>query len=194
MKRLALLSAFALVAAAGCGGGESGAAAAGEQPAVDNMPAAQQPAPVSEVTMPAWYRMDGTNVMLDITAGATNAQNYWNFNGFTAGKGEIIVPVGSKVTINFVNSDPNMAHSVGIEAWRDSMMGALTANPVFAGAVSSNPGSLTESTMPGQSETVTFTADKAGKYQMICYVPGHAQIGMWVTFIVSEDGTAGARL
>jgi len=192
MKRVALLSAFAFVAVTACGGSDSGAA--------DNEPAEQAPAPaeeaptVSELTMPDWYQMDGTSVTLDITAGATNAQNYWNFNGFVGGQGEIVVPVGSTVTINFVNNDPNMAHSVGIEAYRDSMMGALTPAPAFEGALSSNPGSMTDSTMPGESETLTFTVDTAGRYQMICYIPGHAQIGMWVTFIVSDDGSAGARM
>ncbi|MCA9738655.1 MAG: sulfocyanin-like copper-binding protein [Gemmatimonadota bacterium] len=202
MKRLALLSAFAFVlAGTACGGSESGetAAAGGEQaaPMEHDMPAAggetTAAAPTGALTMPDWYSQNGSNVTLGITAGSTNAQNYWNFNGFVGGQGEIVVPVGSTVTINFSNSDPNMAHSLGIEEWRDSFMGAITPNPVFAGAVSSNPGSLTDATMPGESETITFTADQAGRYQMICYIPGHAQIGMWVTFTVSEDGSAGVR-
>ncbi|MEZ4415560.1 MAG: sulfocyanin-like copper-binding protein [Gemmatimonadota bacterium] len=202
MKRLALLSAFAFaLAGTACGGSESGgseAAGGGEQaaPMEHEMPAAGEQmaeAPMGELMTPEWFQMDGSNVTLDITAGATNAQNYWNFNGFLGGHGEIVVPAGSHVTINFKNDDPNMAHSLGIEAWRDSMMGAITPNPVFAGAVSTNPGSLTDATMPGQSEVITFTAETAGKYQMLCYIPGHAQIGMWVAFTVSSDGSAGVR-
>ncbi len=191
MKRLALFSTFAFVAATACGGSDAPAN-------TDTAPApaepVEQPEPMGELTMPDWYQMSGNEVTMTITAGATNAQNYWNFNGFVGGQGEIVVPVGSNVTINFVNSDPNMAHSLGIEAERSSMMGALTPNAAFEGALSSNPGSLTDSTLPGESETLTFTVDRPGRYQMICYVPGHAQIGMWVTFIVSEDGSAGARM
>jgi plastocyanin len=37
---------------------------------------------------------------------------------------------------------------------------------------------------PGESDTVTFTADKAGSFQYICSVPGHADKGMTGTLIV----------
>jgi uncharacterized cupredoxin-like copper-binding protein len=47
--------------------------------------------------------------------------------------------------------------------------------------------------MPGESETITFTASQAGEYSLVCYVPGHAMIGMYVHFNVSADGEAGVR-
>ena len=194
MKRSALFSTalLAALAATACGGSDS---SAGEDtaPAETSTPAAapEAEAAPAEMTMPDWYQMDGNTVTLDITAGATSAQNYWNFNGFTAGQGSITVPAGSRVVLNFTNNDPNMAHSVGIEEYRDSWIGVVEVSPVFEGAVSSNPGSLTESTLPGQSEVVEFDASTPGTYTMVCYIPGHAQIGMWVTFIVSDDGSAG---
>lgn len=60
--------------------------------------------------------------------------------------------------------------------------------PVFAGAMSSNPGSMTDSTMPGESETVTFMAERPGTYALVCYIPAQAATGMWITLEVTPDG------
>ena len=40
--------------------------------------------------------------------------------------------------------------------------------------------------------TLTFAADAAGDYAMVCYVAGHAVAGMHIPFYVTEDGTPGA--
>ena len=99
--------------------------------------------------------------------------------------------MGAEVTINFSNNDPNMAHSVGISAGFDTAPAMVDATPIFEGAISSNPTSMTDATLPGQSETITFTASEAGEYTMVCYIPGHAVSGMWIRFNVSADGEAG---
>ncbi|HSM04039.1 MAG TPA: sulfocyanin-like copper-binding protein [Longimicrobiales bacterium] len=189
MKRFALSTAL-LFGLAACGGGEPAADAPAE--GAESAPAAQQPAAApGEMTMPEWFQMDGTAVTLDIVAGATNKGNYWNYNGAQFGEMTITVPVGAEVTINFSNQDPNMAHSIGISPGFDSAPAMVDPAPVFAGAISSNPTSLTEATMPGEAETITFTASEAGEYSMVCYIAGHAVSGMWVHFVVSADGEAG---
>lgn len=196
MKRTAFLSSalILMLAGVGCGGSDAGSDSA------DAPGAAPEPAdaPVAmEMSMPDWYQIDEatSTVTLTITAGATMDQNYWNYNGFTKARGgSIIVPEGYTVNIDFVNNDPNMAHSVGIEEWQDTWGGTVEVSPVFAGAVTSNPGSLTDATMPGESESISFVADAAGDYAMVCYVPGHAAIGMFVKFVVSSDGTSGVMM
>jgi hypothetical protein len=40
-----------------------------------------------------------------------------------------------------------------------------------------------------QGDVVTFTADKAGTYLIVCGVPGHAVSGMWVVLQVSPSAT-----
>lgn len=190
MKRTAFMSAL-LLGLAACGGSET----AEEAPATETVeaPAAEEaaaPAP-GEMTMPDWYQMDGENVTLDITAGATDKGNYWNYNGYQNGEITIAVPVGANVTINFANNDPNMAHSVGISAGFDAPPAVVEPVAVFEGAISGNPTSMTEATLPGQSEVVTFTASEAGEYVMVCYIAGHAVSGMWVKFVVSAEGEAG---
>ena len=65
--------------------------------------------------------------------------------------------------------------------------------PVFEGAISQNPGSMTDGTMPGETETITFVAERAGNYSMVCYIPGHTAIGMWVWFTVTSGQEAGIQ-
>lgn len=189
MKRSALTTAMLLaLTAAACGGSD-----AAETDAPDAAPAAEAPAETPAASTD-WFQIDDATqtVTLDITAGATPDMNYWNFNGYTnANPGTVTVPEGYNVTINFVNEDPNMAHSIGVENWQDTWGGTVEVGPVFEGGVTENPGSLTDATMPGESEQISFVASAAGEYALVCYVPGHANLGMVMKFIVSSDGTSG---
>ena len=137
--------------------------------------------------------MDGNNVTLDIVAGQTDKGNYWNFNGSQFGEMTITVPVGANVTINFSNNDPNMAHSIGINPGFETAPAMVDTTPVFEGAISANPTSMTEATLPGQSTSISFVASEAGNYSMVCYIAGHAVSGMWVHFNVSAEGEAGVQ-
>ena len=189
MKRTAFSTALMLGLAA-CGGGESADAGA-EMDTASEAPAAEAAAPSTEVTMPSWYQQNGENVTLDIVAGATSAGNYWNFNGAVQGEMTIYVPVGSTVNVNFSNQDPNMAHSIGISANFDTAPAMIDAVPVFEGAISENPADMAGATLPGESETFSFVASEAGEYKMVCYIAGHIVSGMWINFVVTDDGQAG---
>lgn len=181
---------------AACGGGEPADApqaddAASPEPAA---PAESGPSiPSGELSMPDWYAVDhdAQTVTLDIVAGSDPGNNYWNFNGAINGEWAITVPQGYTVTINFSNSDPNMAHSLGISSELTNFAVPPATEPVFEGAISENPGSMIDSTMPGESEVITFVADAAGNYSMVCYIPGHTAVGMWLYFIVSDGQEAG---
>lgn len=203
MKRISALSTavlFALTFAA-CGGGESGGEMASEGSAASSESAAGESAPAEtsgagQVSVPDWMTVDEANqtVTLDITAGQTTDNNSWNFNGYFGGEGEVLVPQGYEVTINFANEDQNMAHSIGVGERRSSYPANFSnPEPVFEGGISSNPTSLTEGTMPGESETISFTASSTGEYALICYVPGHAAVGMYLDLTVTGDGTVGFR-
>ncbi len=186
--RTVLLSSMAIFLLAGCGDPD-----AADQPA-DGPDAA--PAEPAALETPDWIQVDddAETVRIDLIAGETGSNNYWNFNGFHGGQGEIVVPEGYEVTIYFENRDPNMAHSVGVgelEAQYPSTFSEVT--PIFEGAVSSNPTSSSESTLPGESEEFTFVASEAGEFALICYVPAHAVTGMWMPFTVSAEGEYGVR-
>lgn len=187
------------ITVAACGGGDEPAEQPADQPAAQPAPApaasAMPAPPTGPMTLPEWYTIDrdAQTVHLTITAGATPDYNYWNFNGFIKGAIAITVPVGYTITIDQINEDPNMAHSLGIQAGFTNPMMPATPNPAFEGAVTENPMSMTEATMPGQTETIQFVADEAGNYHMVCYIPGHTAIGMWLYFNVTEAEEVGVQ-
>ena len=183
MPVLALLLVSALALA--CSGGEeAGEAGGGQSP-----PATPAPAAASGGGAPAsaWYRINGNEVQMDIVAGSTSASNFWNFNGGTDGSITITVPEGAQVTLNFRNDDANMAHSVGVAPISATTVPTPPAEPVFAGAITADATSMTASTLSGESESITFTADQPGEYALLCYIPGHAITGMWLRFNVGGE-------
>jgi len=50
--------------------------------------------------------------------------------------------------------------------------------PVKTAAKNTCVGKVTKTLHPGQSATVTVTIKKAGKYEFLCSIPGHAAAGM----------------
>lgn len=191
---------FSLSAVA-CGGGESAPGAetgqAGEMSEQDTAAQTQSAeTQATELSQPDWMTVDeeANTVTLNVTAGETNANNNWNFNGYYNGNATIVVPQGSEVTINFDNADRQMAHSLGIDTQTENFPATYEeATPAFDGAVTSGATELQEATQSGESESITFTASEAGEYSMICYVPAHAVTGMWIYFEVSAEGEAGFR-
>ena len=141
------------------------------------------------LSTPSWMVVNGNAVTLDIQAGSEATNNHWNFNGLYAGNGSITVPQGATVTINFTNVDPAQPHSLGIGEPMEAYPAMFdNPQPAFAGAMTPDPAT---GTAPQGSATITFTADRAGDFAMICYVPGHAVAGMVIPFIVSAGGSAG---
>ena len=148
----------------------------------------------SNLTMPDWMSVDhaAKTISIEIIAGKSNANNNWNFNGFANGEASVVVPEGYAVSLTFKNNDPNMVHSIGVGERLDAYPAMMeNATPVFTGAMSTNPTDMMNATKSGASETLSFSADKAGDYALICYIPAHATTGMWIGFSVSAEGKAG---
>lgn len=189
---LSLILALGLVA---CGGGtdEGTTTEADTTAMMEETPADQGAMAGGEMSTPAWMTVDeaAKTATLEIHAGESDANNRWNFNGLYAGNGSITVPEGYEVTINFTNSDPTQPHSMGIDESMETWPATFdNPEPVFAGAIT--PDAATTGTAPNGTATVTFTADTAGDYTMVCYIAGHAVAGMHVPFHVSADGSYGA--
>lgn len=187
----ALVFAFA----AACGGGEQ---AADEQAQAGGQEAATEQAAQAggALTTPDWITVDEANqtVTLDLVAGETDANNSWNFNGYAGGEATVVVPRGYEVTVNFENADQVNPHSVGVDTRVGSYPPVFQQTKLaFDGAVTEGALEMASATQPGESESFTFTASKAGEYALVCYVPAHAAQGMWLDFEVSADGEAGLR-
>ena len=109
----------------------------------------------------------------------------WNFDGYARGEMTIVVPVGAKVTFPFYNDDI-VPHSLGVVAGSPTNVPSFPTQPAFPQAATRN---FQQGIPTNQGDSVTFTADKAGTFLVVCGVPGHAASGMWVVFQVSADVT-----
>lgn len=150
-------------------------------------------APVRAQTLPAArlepsvlaFDTAAKTVTFEVIAGMTTANGSLNFNGTKGGALTLGVPRGWRVTLNFVNRDKNLPHSVQVI----SAQGAMPIGPgttAFPGAASTDPATGVPMTHP--MEPVRFVAATAGEYRIFCAVPGHGMAGMWMRLRV--DPTA----
>jgi sulfocyanin len=199
------LTALGVLALAACGTKESGtsdtSATAGESaaatpqqgapqaaaPAAPAAAASQRPT-IDPKNVAASIQYDGATktATIPVISGLTSNAGGWNFNGYARGEMTIVVPVGTNVVMPFYNDDI-VPHSVVIMPGSGKAIPSTPGDPAFRGSESNNP---INGQMSGKRDDVRFTADKAGKYLMICGVPGHAASGMWVYFEVSATAKA----
>ncbi len=107
---------------------------------------------------------------------------YWQIDGINGPT--VSVPAGATITVDFANGDPGHPHGFELTTAAPlyprmaMMVGPVASNGAFIMPVPAPQGNLWYAT------TATFTAPRPGTYYIICPVPGHAQQGMWATFIV----------
>jgi rusticyanin len=95
----------------------------------------------------------------------------------------LVVPTGARVTVEFINADSDEAHGWTVTTAAPPYGLGATSPAAFPGA---QAGVIGNPTNAGQgARTITFTATTAGTYHYLCPVPGHAQVGMTGTFIVT---------
>ncbi len=120
-----------------------------------------------------------------LVAGKTPANGSFNFNGYAKGALTVTVPVGWKVAIRYENASA-LRHSLDVIPYTGTQPDSAPP-PAFPGASTTD---LVDGIGVGKQETVTFVASKAGKYEFLCGVLGHAQAGMWGLFVVSSTAKA----
>lgn len=104
-----------------------------------------------------------------------------SFNASQRGGRILTVPLGWRVTIAFVNRDPDLPHSATVVDVSGPIPEELP-EPVFLRAQTVR---MTEGLLEGDADEVLFTADRVGRYMIACGVLGHAQRGQWLTLEVS---------
>jgi len=122
---------------------------------------------------------------LPMVSGLNKNAGGWNFDGYARGEMTIVVPVGTKVTFAYYNEDI-VPHSLGVVAGSPTNVPSFPSQPAFPHAATRN---FQQGMPTNQGDTVTFTADNAGTFLIVCGVPGHASSGMWVVFQVSASAT-----
>jgi len=134
-----------------------------------------------------WYAPAAQTVHLELSAALGSNNGGMNFNGSSSGSATITVPVGWKVRAHFTNLDA-IPHSAIIIAEQQPLP-AIPQTPAFGGAYTRD---LSGGLMTGQSDDLDFKASPAGRYILLCGVPGHGPSGMWIWFVVSADAKAPA--
>ncbi|HUE27020.1 MAG TPA: PQQ-binding-like beta-propeller repeat protein [Solirubrobacteraceae bacterium] len=125
--------------------------------------------------------------VVQVVAAATSENSGFNFNGYSKGKANFVVPVGWTITLEFSNKS-STPHSVAITG---SLKLPLT--PVIpAGGIApvAIPGVATFAhglTASAGTVAAGFSSNTPGHYYLVCGVPGHVQAGMWDFLTVSAS-------
>lgn len=94
----------------------------------------------------------------------------------------LVIPAYATVTVEFINADTDEAHG-----WEVTSTGPpfpfQIGQPALPGAFARGLGDPTSA--GDGAETITFTAGRGGRYQYVCPMPGHAQMGMHGSLTVS---------
>jgi sulfocyanin len=141
-----------------------------------------------KASTPTWlvYNASTHAATLTMTAAYNTTLSGFNFNGYGQGKMVVTLPVGTKVTVKFMNKGP-LPHSWVLTAFANH---TKTTFPVaIKGAETTNP---TAGSPAGAKQSLTFTATPVGTYAIVCAVPGHAAAGMWDKLIIAKSGTKAA--
>ncbi|MEO7964037.1 MAG: sulfocyanin-like copper-binding protein, partial [Gemmatimonadaceae bacterium] len=124
-------------------------------------------------------------VHLRVTGGLRGAHGGMSFNGAHDGGATITLPVGWSVRARFGNAD-KVPHSM-LVIREVAPLPAAPDTPAITGAASSRVASgITSRDAPDE---VSFTAREAGRYLLVCGVPGHSVSGMWIRVTVDPSAT-----
>jgi rusticyanin len=95
---------------------------------------------------------------------------------------KVIVRKGARVTVRFINADPNEAHAWMVTSRQPPFTFGQSVIPAITGAFA---GVIGDPTAAGDgASTITFQASTVGSYYYICPMPGHAQMGMYGGLVV----------
>ena len=136
---------------------------------------------------PHWLTVNSKQhaVTFILIAGYTNALDGLNFNGDDNGKMVLSVPAGYRVNVVFSNRSAAPHSAVFTPYAQKDNAGSYRL--AFKGSSTSN---WINGTTAGHTQKFSFVATTAGKYALVCGVPGHEAAGMWAVLQVTHGGMA----
>ena len=124
-------------------------------------------------------------VTFELIAGAEGAKSPFNFNGYTDGEANLVVPPGANVVMNFVQKD-GTPHSAELIADKDPMPN-LGGDPRSRGPT---PTRWSKGCRRRPRTSCGSPRPDSGSYRIFCGVPGHGLSGMWIRFKVDPAAKA----
>jgi uncharacterized cupredoxin-like copper-binding protein len=104
---------------------------------------------------------------------------------FAFGPPSISVPLGKPVTLTFVNNGA-VEHDFAIEEIEATDITSQTEDDHMHDMGEAEY-DLHIMTLPGQTNVLTFTPTRAGRYEFVCTVKGHKEAGMIGTMTVVAE-------
>jgi sulfocyanin len=132
----------------------------------------------------SYFSYDSTARMarLTIVASSDTSNLTLNYNGTSGGRLEVEVPTSWTLQVRMVNAGELRHSALVIE--QAGELPIVPKHPVFSGS-SIEPAEA--GLAPMQQGSMQFVASRSGSYPVVCGVPAHAQLGMWVKLIVRDD-------
>jgi sulfocyanin len=165
-----------------------GKASTFKAPDVKPAPAQEQAAATKSTGLSQYLHADPNEpgaLELVMLASKTGAAGGMNFNGYAHGDMTVTIPAGTKVNVTFKNESAQLPHSVQVTGF-DEHDHTSDFSTAFKGAETEDP----EHGIKSGSQFFSFTPDKAGKYALVCAIPGHSAAGMWETLVIADGGSA----
>jgi sulfocyanin len=123
--------------------------------------------------------------VIQVVAAATPAEGGFNFDGYAKGKANFVVPVGWTVSLEFSNKS-STPHDVALTSSLKVPLTAVAPAGTLAPVAIPGATTLAHGLSVSSGTIVTgFSSHAAGRYYLVCGVPGHVQAGMWDYFTVS---------
>lgn len=162
------LVAFVAMSLAGCG------AAAAANPSARHHQAASSPQWLT-------FRASQRTAAVTLIAGYQGANSGFNYDGYAHGQMVVSIPAGYTITVTLKNQG-SLPHSAAVVAGSPA-----STTLAFAGASAPSQNTSTGLAI-GQSAQFHFTPKNAGTFYIVCLVPGHEQLGMWMKLVVTSGG------
>jgi hypothetical protein len=148
---------------------------------------AQAPGATDSTSGSQWLKWDPATktVTFELISGLDGAKSPFNFNGYTDGEANLIVPPASSVVMNFIQKD-GTPHSAELIADKDPMP-TIAGEPAIPRAYTNK---AAEGLPQEATDVMRFTAPESGSFRIFCGVPGHGLSGMWIRFTVDPAAKA----
>jgi sulfocyanin len=137
---------------------------------------------LTEINNWEYISTERSYVVIKVTAAATGDNSGFNFDGYSKGKANFIIPAGWQVEWIFTNKGA-LPHSAALASSITSTPPTVLTNGGLGPIETVN---ALQGVRSGVAQYVGFQATKVGKQYLVCLVPGHLQAGMWDYFTVSS--------
>lgn len=152
------------------------AVSAGNVPTAKELPSLKG---LTKINPYMWASKKDEHLVIKVIAAESPANSGFNFDGYTKGQGNFVIPRGWNVQIEFSNKS-RIPHSLAVTSSpKDN-----AKLPIFGVAPLVTPKPRL-GIGPGVTQLLSFAALPAGKYYIVCLVPGHLDSGMWDRLTIS---------